>query len=227
MTSFRAALCGIAFVICFCLLAAFAQQRPSAEQLPKDIDPITRNRLPSVKPEDLDDYGKKVAAEVTGEGRAVAEAGGPSAIRAHSPHVLDYMNTGNYYLRNQAGIEPKLVELTILVAARAMDNAYEWTSHERSALKAGLPQQTIDVIKYRKPVTGLGDKEAAIIALGREEFDHHQVSANTFATALKLFGKQGLVNLVSLMAHYSATAVLLTVFDQHLAAGQTSTFPAQ
>jgi hypothetical protein len=40
-------------------------------------------------------------------------------------------------------------------------------------------------------------------------FSEHQVAADTFARALKLFGPQTLVNLVSLMGDYSATAALL------------------
>jgi 4-carboxymuconolactone decarboxylase len=197
----------------------------ATEQLPPDIDPITRNRVPPVKLDELDDYGKKIVGNVTGKGRAVVEAGGPSSIRAHSPHVLEYMDMGNYYLRNQAGIEPKLVELTIMVGARAMENPYEWTAHEPAGLKAGLSQQAIDIVKYKKPITGLGEKETAIIQLGREAFYDHKVTSATFAQAQKLFGRQGLVNIVTLMAHYSATAVLLTTFDQHLAAGQASLLP--
>ena len=221
---------GTMLVMGVSLAVGFGQQGavPQAgEQLPKDIDPITRNRLAPVKLEELDDFGKKAVGTVSGEGRAVSEAGGPSSIRAHSPHVLEYMDTGNFYLRNKAGIEPRLVELTILVSARAMNNGYEWTSHERAGLKAGLSQDLIDVVKYRKPTTGLPEKEASIIQLGREAYGDHKVTSDTYARALKQFGKQGLVNVVSLMAHHSATAVLLTVFDQHLPPNQKSGLPVQ
>jgi len=220
--------------ICAALLIAFAQQKASNAEssaqaakadLPPDINPVTRNRVAPVKPEELDDYGKKVTGVVAGEGRAITNAGGPSSIRAHSPHVLEYMDMGNEYLRYKAGIEPRLVELTILVAARAMDNQYEWTAHEKSGLKAGLTQDVIDIVKYRKPVTGLPEKEASIIQIGREAYGDHKVSSATYARGLKAFGETGLVNVVSLMAHYSATAVLLTVFDQHLAANDKSTLP--
>ena len=206
--------------------AAVCGQQPSAsEQLPKDIDPVTRNRFPPINPDELDDYGKQLIAKVAAEGRVITEAGGPTSIRAHSPHVMEFTDAVNYYLRNQAGIEPRLVELAILVAARAMDSRYEWNSHEKAALKAGLSQEIIDVVRYRKPIAGMSEKEAAIVQLGREALGNRKVSSDTFARALKIFGRTGLVNIVSLMADYASTAVLLTAFDQQLPAGQVSTLP--
>jgi len=51
------------------------------------------------------------------------------------------------------------------------------------------------------------------------------VSPDTFARALKLFGDKGIVDLVSLMGEYSATAALLTTFDQQLQPGQKPLLP--
>jgi hypothetical protein len=42
------------------------------------------------------------------------------------------------------------------------------------------------------------------------------VTSATAARALNLFGKQELVNIVSLMGDYASTAILLNVFDQHV-----------
>jgi 4-carboxymuconolactone decarboxylase len=83
-------------------------------------------------------------------------------------------------------------------------------------LKAGLPQGTIDVVKYRKSPEGLAEKDAVIISLGREVLGKHHVSFATAARALSLFGNQGLVNIVSLMGDYAATTILLNTFDQHV-----------
>ena len=83
----------------------------------------------------------------------------------------------------------------------------------------------IDVVRFRWPITQLGEKESLIIQLGREALGKHKVSSNTFARALKLFGKRNLVNWVSLIGHYAATAVLLTTFDQQIAPGQKPLLP--
>lgn len=196
----------------------------SAEILPPDIDPESRNRLPRVRREDLDDRGKELFDSIVSDGRRLGLAG-PSGIRMHSPRVSEYMSMGNLYLRFEAGIEPRLMELAILTVAREMDSQFEWSAHEPAGLRVGLEQSIIDVVKHRRPLAGLGEQEAAIIQLGREAFGRHKVEPETFARALRLFGRQGLVNIVSLMGHYSATAVLLTTFDQQLRPGQEPMLP--
>ena len=185
--------------------------RASGGTLPKDIYPDTGNRFPAIKREELDETGKKLY-----DTRGVADAFGPGAIRLYSPPVADHMNGVNEYLRRKSGLDPRLVELAILVTAREMDCEYVWTAHEPAAQKAGLEQGVIDAVKYRKPVTALGEKEAVIIQLGRDSIAKHKVGSDTFARASKLFGNQGVVNIVSLMGDYAATTILLNVSDQHV-----------
>ena len=126
------------------------------------------------------------------------------------------MSGVNDYLRHKSGLDPRLVELAILVTARESDCEYVWTAHEPMGLKAGLQQQVIDVVKYRKSTEGLAEKDAVIIALGREAVGKHHASSGTAARAMSLFGNQGLVNIVSLMGDYASTAILLNSFDQHV-----------
>jgi 4-carboxymuconolactone decarboxylase len=186
--------------------------------LPKDVYADSRNRLPTIKVEELDDFGKKIyMAEAAGKTGADS---GPRTIRIYSPKVAQYMTMGNSYLRWESGLDGKLREIAILLAARAMDQQYEWTAHEKAAIKEGLPQHVIDIIKKGTPIVGVADeKQAILIKLGRETLYDHKVGSDTFAQALKLFGRKGLVDVVSLMGHYTSTAILLTVFDQHLRSG--------
>jgi len=83
-------------------------------------------------------------------------------------------------------------------------------------LKAGLQQDVIDTVKFRRPLTKLAEQDAVIVQLGREAIGRHKVSADTFARAEKQFGKQGLVNIVALIGDYAATTILLNVADQHV-----------
>ena len=206
--------------------SAGSAAKGAAEALPKDVYPDSRFRLPLLKREELDEQGKKHYDELAGRGtRTLAGFQGPSGIRLYSPVVGEHMNAVNQYLRFEAGIDGRLRELAILVSAREASNQFEWTQHEVAGLKEGLPQSTVDIIKYRKPVAGLGEKEAAIVRLGREMLGDKKVSSATFAEALRLFGKKGLVDMVSLMAHYTATAALLTAFDAHLPEGEKQLLP--
>jgi 4-carboxymuconolactone decarboxylase len=178
-----------------------------APALPKDIYPETGNRFPAIKPD------------------AVPDSFGPGAIRLYSPPLAEGMTSVNDYLRRKAGLEPRLVELAILVTAREMDCEYVWTAHEPAAQKAGLQQTVIDTVKYRRPLTTLGEKEAVIVQLGRDSISKHKVGSDTFARAVKQFGNQGVVNIVSLMGDYAATTILLNAADQHVRPTAKSLLP--
>ena len=127
--------------------AVGATSQASGGTLPKDIHPETGNRFPAIKRDELNDAGKKLY-----DTRGVADAFGPGAIRLYSPPVAEAMTGLNDYLRRKSGLEPRLVELAILVTAREMDSEYVWTAHEPAAQKAGLAQAIIDTVKYRRPL---------------------------------------------------------------------------
>jgi 4-carboxymuconolactone decarboxylase len=191
--------------------AAGMSAQSSAATIPKDVYADTGNRLPAIKREDLDDAGKKLF-----DTRLPADSFGPGAIRLYSPAVADHMGAVNSYLRYKSGLDPRLVQLAILVTARESDSEYVWTAHEPQGLKAGLQPEIIDIVRFRKSPEGLAEKDAVIIQLGREAIGKHHVSPEVAARALNLFGKQGLVNIVSLMGDYASTAILLNAFDQHV-----------
>jgi len=193
--------------------ASPATAKPSpayTSALPRDVFPETGNRFPPVSRDALDESGKTIYDE-----RGVFGPG----VKLHSQTVADYMGRVNDYLRRDSGLDARLVQMTILVAAREMDSEYVWTSHVPQARKAGLETEIIDIIKYRKPVNTLGEKEAVIIELGRQSMGKHKVNSDTFAHAVKLFGNKGLVNVLALMGDYAATAILLNAADQQLRPG--------
>jgi 4-carboxymuconolactone decarboxylase len=131
------------------------------------------------------------------------------------------MRAVNQYLRYETTLERHLTELAILVTARELDNQFEWTAHEPVALKEGLDLGIIDVVKYRKPTSGLGTKEALIISLGRKLFRERKVDSETFTQALEVFGPRGIVELAAVMGNYAGTAIMLNMVDQQLRPDQT------
>ena len=207
--------------------SAPAKSSPASAALPKDVYPESGFRLPFVKRENLDAYGKQVYDSLADPNRRGSLAGlqGPTGIRLHSPKVAELSGKLNELLRFDTGLEGSLRELAILVTAREMNSQFEWTAHEPAAQKEGLEQRTIDIVKYRRSATGLGEKQTVIIEFGRQLFGLRKVTPETFARALKLFGPQGLVNLVSLMTNYSSTASLLAAFDMQLLPGQKPLLP--
>lgn len=197
---------------------------------PAGIHPESGNRLPLIQRESLDEPGKTLYDKTDADarsGRSLVGFQGPNGIILYSPRVADSDQRKNDYLRFESHLGRRFYELAILVTARELDHQFEWTAHEPAALKAGVEPAIIDVIKYGQPLAGLPPKDAAIIQLGRELVGRRSVESGTFAEALRLFGAQDLVDVVSVIGHYSAVAVLLNAFDQQLAPGQTPLLPAR
>ncbi len=183
--------------------------------LPDDIHPDSRSRLPlrQVQEQGLEDGP---APAPTLYSRTMAPAGtGPGHIRLHGAG-LDSL---------EASVGRGLVDLAILVTAREHNAQYQWTMNELRALRDGLEPAIIDQVRHRGPVTALGEREAVLIEFGRELFQMHSVSPETYARALEIFGERDLVDFIDLMAQHSGDAVLLTAFDQHLPEGQRPLLP--
>jgi hypothetical protein len=204
----------------------------SAGPLPKDVDPGSRNRLPLPKRDDMDDSGKKIFDQVNREERlAVSDAMSKHSVRLYSPRFGGAEDEVQRYLRYETGLSDRLLEIEVLVAAREMDSEVLWTEWEKYGRAPNDPRHIepaiIDMIKYNKPVVGLGEKETAVIKLGREMLGPRKVSSETFADVLRLFDRKGTVDVVWIMANYSADAAELVAFDQHLPAGQKPLLPAR
>jgi len=210
----------------------------AASPLPKDIYPDSRNRLPLPKRENMDDEGKKAFDQVSRPERLLrSDAMTKRSVRLYSnPQFAAGMDEKQRYLTYDTGLSDRLLEIAVLVAAREMDSQYEWTEWETYGRDPNDPRHIepaiIDMIKYDKPVVGLGEKETAIIKFGREMLGPRKVSfgtvdSATFAEVLRLFDRKGTVDVVHLMASYAADAAELTAFDQHLKEGQKPLLPAR
>jgi 4-carboxymuconolactone decarboxylase len=197
----------------------------STERLPADVFADSRNRLPVVKREDLDQVGKQLYDDTAGNARLLAGFQGPAGIHLHSPQSGELARRLNTYLRFETALGARTIELAILVTARELDSQFEWAAHEPVALRAGVSQELVEIVRRRQPVVGLSDPDATVIQLGRESLGSRRVTSATYARALKIWGPKNLVDLATLIGEYTATAVLLTTFDQQLPVGQRSPLP--
>ena len=187
--------------------------------VPDDIDPQSGCRLPLLKREDLDEVGKRAFDRASTPGKTIVGLRGPSGLHLYSPKTVDAHNVMNQYLRFQV-FDAKTREIAILTVAREMDSQFEWAAHEPEALKEGVPQRIIDVIKHRESTADLDETYAAIIELGRQIFRDHKVTSEAFARVKALFPPHKLVDLVLLMGNYASTAVLLCAFDMQVPEGK-------
>ena len=193
---------------------------------PADIDPDSGSRLPLPRRDDLPAAAQAIFDQLAGpDARSLVGLYGPGGLRLHSPELAAIAQPLNRYLRWETDLPGAVREIAILVTARAHDCQFEWAQHEPAALAEGVSRETVEAIRSGGPVDGLDETEAVVIALGRELFETHRLSAATYARAQAVFGTRNLVDLVSLMGMYAATAALLAAFDVQLRPGQQARLP--
>ena len=150
---------------------------------------------------------------------------GPAALAMYSPQMAEPIEALNRWLRRNGVLGPRLTELAILVAAREIDQRYEWGGHEPAALRAGVEPAVIDVIRYNKDYATLADKDATIVRLGRQLFRQRRVDSEIFAHTVALFGRQGTFELATLMGDYAMVGIMLQAVDQQVSPERPSNLP--
>jgi 4-carboxymuconolactone decarboxylase len=183
-------------------------------QLPADINPVSLSRVPPVQRADLDEEGKRIWDALSGPTKTLAPTG-PSAVTMHSPKAAEPIYALNQYLRKTVA-GTRSFELAALVAAREFDQQYEWSAHEPAAIRAGVEQPVVDAIKFNRDLSGVPEKDATIIRLGRAIFRDHRVNPDLWAQMVRHFGRQGAMEVTMVMADYAMVGFILTAVDQQL-----------
>jgi 4-carboxymuconolactone decarboxylase len=194
-------------------VSASAQTAPPAN-LPPDINPQSMSRLPAVQRQDLDERGQRVWDTLAGNN---PRPGGILAQTIINPGLAEALRAFNTGAVREGTLGSHMNEVAILTATREMQmSPSEWTGHAAAALRAGVRQETIDVIKFGRDLAGVPDKDALVIRFGRELFRNKQVSAATFTRVLDTFGHRGTVDLVGVMGDYAAVALMFQAFGMYV-----------
>lgn len=206
------------FRVLVLVLASIPVLASAQSALPSDIDPVTLSRLPPVTPQDLDEEGQRLLAQ-----RPNFKAGpGPTHVTIYAPNGRDLgIPTGE-----KSPVGARDFQLAVLIIAREIDQQFEWTMHEPYALRQGLEQSVVDVVKYDKPVEGLSDKDATLITFGRTLYREHHVSSELWNKMVSLFGRQHTVELMTIMGEYFKVGFMLNAVDQHVPQDRQPLLPA-
>ena len=205
------------------LTGAASAQQNTAAPLPADVNPVTLTRLPQLTRADLNDEGKAIYDKIVGDGPVPTT--GPVSMSLYSPKVALAFNELNGFLRYNGDLSPRHTEVAICVAAWEIEQQYEYSAHEPAALRYGAPQAVIDTIKFDREPVGLSPEETVIIKVGRQIMREHKLDSDLYAEAVRLFGRKGLVELVTVMGDYVMVGMVLTAIDQHLPANRPALLP--
>jgi 4-carboxymuconolactone decarboxylase len=185
---------------------------------PEEI-PMSSERLPLLKPEQMSEAQRKAADEFA-EGRGYAVRG-PFAALLRSPEVMLRAKAMGDYLRYKSSIPAKLNELAICLTARHWGQSYEWHAHAPLAIKAGLDPEIAKAVSEGRRPAKLDADEAIVVDFCTELHHNKCVSDATYARALARFGEQGVIDLTAVNGYYTLIAMVLNVARTALPEGAT------
>jgi 4-carboxymuconolactone decarboxylase len=216
MISHKTFLRGAAALLLFVSGGFVAAQ--SGLKLPADLDPASRARLPYLQRKDVDEASLKLYDVMPGRGQD-GVLRGPLAFAAYNLGAAKAL----FDLHNAAvagSLDPRTRELSIMVACRETSYSLEWNGHLATALKVGVEQNVLDVVRTSGPLTGVSDKDAAVIRFGRQMFRDKKMEPATFAKVVDLLGRKGAMDMVAVMNTYAVSGFYAIAVDERPPAGR-------
>jgi hypothetical protein len=208
------ALCGVA-----------AAQTPATR---RDIDSTSLSRFPIVQRSEMKTDADRAAYDyVVGTAPRTTPLLGPGGLSLYSPGSAEPIERLNRYLRNDSVIGRRLFELCALIGAWEIEQQYEWSGHEAAALQFGVSQKAVDTIKFNRPIEGLPEDETVVIQMGRQILRDHRLDSELYARAVKLFGRQGTLELSITMGDYVMAGIMLITADHQLPPNRPALLPAR
>ena len=203
---------------------AFAQ----TPKFPADIDAMSMSRFPIVERSAMKTDADRAAYDyIVGTAPRQVPLRGPGGVSLYSPGSAEPIDRLNKYLRNESAIGRRLFELCAIVGAREIDQQYEYSGHEAAALQFGVSQKAVDTIKFNRTIEGLPEDETVVIQMGRQILRNHKLDSGLYAHAVKLFGRQGTLEIAVAIGDYVLAGIMLITADQQLPPDRPALLPAR
>jgi len=141
---------------------------------------------------------------------------GPFLVWLRSPELCEKVEALGAYCRFESGLDPRLRELSLLIAARHFDAQYSWNAHVGKAADLGVSRQALTELAENSEPRFTRRDEQVTYQFSTEILRDHFVSDETFAAGLDELGEQGLVDLIGSLGNFSMLAMLLNAFQVDL-----------
>lgn len=136
---------------------------------------------------------------------------GPFNVTLRSPEMGDMAQKLGAQLRFHSSLPNRLNEFAILMTARFWNAQYEWSSHHKNALKAGLNPAIIDAVAVGKRPASMQPDEEAVYNFAQDLLKTRQVSDASFKAMVDKFGERGAVDLTGVMGYYCFVSMMLDI----------------
>lgn len=125
----------------------------------------------------------------------------PFQVLLHTPQMADGVAALGHVIRSGSRLADADREVVTLATGRAHGCAFVWESHLDAARAAGVDPGTIAALEDGG--TGLGGREATLVAFVQELCETGSVSDGTFRAAHDLLGTPALVEMALTVGYYT------------------------
>jgi 4-carboxymuconolactone decarboxylase len=143
---------------------------------------------------------------------------GPFLVWLRSPELCEKVEALGAYCRFESALNPRLRELSLLIAARYFDAQYSWNAHVKKAVDLGVSAESLAALAASDEPSFASRDEQVLYQFATEILRDHFVTDETFALALAQFGEAGLVDIIGSLGNFSMLAMLLNTFQVDLQA---------
>jgi 4-carboxymuconolactone decarboxylase len=138
---------------------------------------------------------------------------GPFSALLHSPKLAERMLGMVVFNREDCIVEPRLRSHAILAAVRERDSAYVWSAQVGAARRAGVPEATIDLLRAKGDVSGLGQDERDVVNLTRQLLRTNRCDYPVFNRLLGKYGAAWMVELVTVAHYFTVLSGVTNAFE--------------
>ena len=167
------------------------------------------SRMPPLSPDAYDQAQKDAQADFVATRKV--DFSGPWHVFIRSPELLTHAQRMGEYLRYRCKLSGRISEFVILLVARDWTQDFEFGTHRRHGLKAGLSEAVIAAIAEGRRPGDLDDELRTIWDFVTELQRTRRVSDTTYGQALARFGEQGVIDLAGIIGYYSLLAMTMNV----------------
>lgn len=139
--------------------------------------------------------------------------GGPHLAFIYFPQLEILQQATSNILRTNTRLKKPQFEMLTLIAARNFDVAYMWGVHERDGALAGLSQDVMDAINHREEPKFDDEQDKIMYEIASIVVKGGVVPQDKFDKAVELLGMDYVVEVITDVAYYAASAVTINTFN--------------
>lgn len=164
-------------------------------------------RFPAIAPEAMSPSQKAVNDEICAGPRGALI--GPFKVLLHAPELERRLHRIGEYLRFECTLPKDIIELVVLFTATRWQCHFEWAIHSEIGRGHGLSEATLTALYQGATPSDMTPKQHAAWLFAADVHRSGEASDAAFTAALEHFGREGVLELLTICGYYTTLAMIL------------------